>query len=77
MSALQRLEGENDSAARNLEEVVASGEQLLEQIQSALSDIAQTQLKLQALENHESQQDVVAGINDGNPSWCQRWKMWA
>ena len=68
MSALQRLEGENDSAARNLEEVVASGEQLLEQIQSALSDIAQTQLKLQALENHESQQDVVAGINDGNPS---------
>ena len=68
MSALQRLECENDSAARNLEEVVASGEQLLEQIQSALSDIAQTQLKLQALENHESQQDVVAGINDGNPS---------
>ena len=68
MSTLQRLEGENDSAARNLEEVVASGEQLLEQIQSALSDIAQTQLKLQALENHESQQDVVAGINDGNPS---------
>ena len=68
MSALQRLEGENDSAARNLEEVVASGEQLLEQIQSALSDIAQTQLKLQALENHESQQEVVAGINDGNTS---------
>ena len=68
MSALQRLEGENDSAARNLEEVVATGEQLLEQIQSALSDIAQTQLKLQALENHESQQDVVAGINNGNPS---------
>lgn len=69
MSALQRLEGENDTSARNLEQVVASGEQHLDQIQTALSDIAQTQLKLQALENHESQLDVVASINNGYPSW--------
>ena len=53
MSALQRLEVENDQAARNLEQIVKSGEHLLEQIQQALSDIAQTQLKLQALENQE------------------------
>ncbi|XP_067929918.1 mediator of RNA polymerase II transcription subunit 21-like [Watersipora subatra] len=54
MSALQRLEVENDQAARNLEKVVKAGEEQLEQIQKALSDIAQAQLTLQALENQET-----------------------
>lgn len=53
MSALQKLELDNDVAARSLEQIVKKGEDLLEQIQQALSDIAQTQLMLQALENQE------------------------
>lgn len=64
MSALQRLEVDNDQAARNLEQVVKTGEDLLEQIQQALSDIAQTQLKLQALENQEG----LAIDNASHPS---------
>lgn len=54
MNALQRLEIENDQAARSLEQIVKTGEDLLEQIQQALSDVALTQLKLQALENEEA-----------------------
>lgn len=63
MSALQRLEVENDTAARSLEQVVTSGEELLDKIQTALSDIAQTQLKLQALENQESQEEMVNNLS--------------
>jgi len=53
MAALQRLEAENQLAARKLEQVVARGEQLLSHIQSALSDIAQAQLQMQAVEHSD------------------------
>ena len=53
LAALQKLEIENFQAARKLEEVVEKGELLLQQVQTALSDIAQTQLKMQALENQQ------------------------
>ncbi|KAL7982798.1 hypothetical protein Chor_005201 [Crotalus horridus] len=42
---LYRLEEENHEAAARLEEVVYRGDLLLEKIQSALADIAQSQLK--------------------------------
>jgi len=44
---LRRLEQDNQLAAERLEEVVRKGELLLEQIQAALSDIAQQQLDIQ------------------------------
>lgn len=47
VSSLRRLEQENQIAAERLEEVVRKGELLLEQIQAALSDIAQQQLDIQ------------------------------
>uniref|UniRef100_A0A8C3E8L5 Mediator of RNA polymerase II transcription subunit 21 n=6 Tax=Passeriformes TaxID=9126 RepID=A0A8C3E8L5_CORMO len=43
--SLYRLEEENHEAAARLEEVVYRGDVLLEKIQSALADIAQSQLK--------------------------------
>ncbi|XP_050421494.1 mediator of RNA polymerase II transcription subunit 21 [Adelges cooleyi] len=47
VASLRRLEQENQVAAERLEEVVRKGEHLLEQIQAALSDIAQQQLDIQ------------------------------
>uniref|UniRef100_A0A8C8AV94 Mediator of RNA polymerase II transcription subunit 21 n=1 Tax=Otus sunia TaxID=257818 RepID=A0A8C8AV94_9STRI len=44
-ASLYRLEEENHEAAGRLEEVVYRGDMLLEKIQSALADIAQSQLK--------------------------------
>uniref|UniRef100_A0A8D2M1D2 Mediator of RNA polymerase II transcription subunit 21 n=1 Tax=Zonotrichia albicollis TaxID=44394 RepID=A0A8D2M1D2_ZONAL len=44
-ASLHRLEEENHEAAARLEEVVYRGDVLLEKIQSALADIAQSQLK--------------------------------
>uniref|UniRef100_A0A8D2LYI3 Mediator of RNA polymerase II transcription subunit 21 n=1 Tax=Varanus komodoensis TaxID=61221 RepID=A0A8D2LYI3_VARKO len=44
-ASLYRLEEENHEAAARLEEVVFRGDMLLEKIQSALADIAQSQLK--------------------------------
>ncbi|CAH0384620.1 unnamed protein product [Bemisia tabaci] len=51
VASLRRLEQENQSAAEQLEEVVRKGEALMEQIQAALSDIAQRQLEMQQLVN--------------------------
>ena len=48
--SLQRLEKDNQEAARRLGEVVHQGELLLERIQLALHEIAQLQLESQALE---------------------------
>lgn len=45
VQSLKRLEAENLAAAEKLEEVVRKGEMLLEKIQSALSDIAQSQIE--------------------------------
>ncbi|KAK6620966.1 Mediator of RNA polymerase II transcription subunit 21 [Polyplax serrata] len=47
VSSLRRLETENQEAADRLEQVVKKGELLLEQIQNALADIAQSQLDMQ------------------------------
>lgn len=50
LASLQRLELENQEAAKQLEDVVSQGETLLVQIQLALHDIAQSQLQSQMLE---------------------------
>ncbi|KAI8442384.1 hypothetical protein MSG28_005903 [Choristoneura fumiferana] len=47
VQSLRRLEAENKEAAERLEEAVRQGEILLEKIQGALSDIAQSQLDMQ------------------------------
>uniref|UniRef100_A0A0K8TKA4 Mediator of RNA polymerase II transcription subunit 21 n=1 Tax=Tabanus bromius TaxID=304241 RepID=A0A0K8TKA4_TABBR len=47
VQSLKRLEQENQETADRLEEVVKSGEMLLEKIQAALEDIAQAQLDMQ------------------------------
>lgn len=47
VASLSRLEQENQKAAEQLEEVVKQGETLLQQIQAALQDIAQSQLDMQ------------------------------
>lgn len=44
-ASLRQLEEENQEAAARLEEVVYRGDLLLEKIQSALADIAQSQLR--------------------------------
>lgn len=51
LASLKKLEIENQDAAHKLEEVVHKGELLLDQTQQALHDIAQSQLKSQALES--------------------------
>lgn len=43
------LENDNQEAARKLEAIVCRGQDLLEQIQAALGDIAQAQLEMQHL----------------------------
>ncbi|GLH03971.1 hypothetical protein R5R35_003804 [Gryllus longicercus] len=50
VQSLRRLEQDNREAGERLEEVVRRGEALLEQIQSALADIAQSQLDMQHLQ---------------------------
>ncbi|GAB6030091.1 Mediator of RNA polymerase II transcription subunit 21 [Chamberlinius hualienensis] len=49
--SLQRLEQENQEASWNLEHVIQRGERLLEQIQQALRDIANSQLEIQRLQD--------------------------
>lgn len=44
-ASLRQLEEENQEAAARLEEVVYRGDALLEKIQTALADIAQSQLR--------------------------------
>ncbi|XP_022345313.1 mediator of RNA polymerase II transcription subunit 21-like [Crassostrea virginica] len=50
LESLRRLEAENQEEARKLEEVVSHGQDLLDRIQEALRDIAQCQLRCQAME---------------------------
>ncbi|KAF7395730.1 mediator of RNA polymerase II transcription subunit 21 [Vespula maculifrons] len=47
VASLSRLEQENQEAGKQLEEVVRQGEALLQRIQAALQDIAQSQLDMQ------------------------------
>lgn len=49
LQSLRMLEAENQEAAERLEAVVRRGQDLLEQIQKALGDIAQAQLDMQHL----------------------------
>ncbi|KAB0791809.1 hypothetical protein PPYR_03609 [Photinus pyralis] len=49
LQSLRILEAENQEAAERLQAVVQRGQELLEQIQAALSDIAQAQLDMQHL----------------------------
>ncbi|KAJ4445280.1 mediator of RNA polymerase II transcription subunit 21 [Periplaneta americana] len=60
VASLRRLEQDNKEAGERLEEVVRRGEVLLEQIQAALADIAQSQLDMQHLqaENTTKQSNV-------------------
>ncbi|XP_044137384.1 mediator of RNA polymerase II transcription subunit 21 isoform X1 [Bufo gargarizans] len=48
-ASLYQLEEENHAAAARLEEVVYRGDMLLEKIQTALADIAQSQLKTRSI----------------------------
>ncbi|KAM3926041.1 mediator of RNA polymerase II transcription subunit 21 [Leptodactylus fuscus] len=50
-ASLYQLEEENHAAAARLEEVVYRGDMLLEKIQTALADIAQSQLKTRSIIN--------------------------
>jgi len=52
-ASLRRLEQENQETAQRLEETVKRGEALLEQIQTALQDIADSQLKMQSLPSQD------------------------
>ena len=48
--SLQKLEDDNQESAAKLEAAVAQGTEVLDQIQSALHDIAQSQMEMQKLE---------------------------
>ena len=48
--SLTKLETENADAAKKLENVVSQGGAILSEIQSALHDIAQSQLEIQKIE---------------------------
>lgn len=45
-ASLHKLEAESNAAGRKLEEAVNKGEKLLEFIQQALSDIAESRLRM-------------------------------
>ena len=49
-ASLIELEKQNSEAAQKLEDVVKQGEAILQEIQSALHDVAQQQLEIQKLE---------------------------
>uniref|UniRef100_A0A2R9AG15 Mediator of RNA polymerase II transcription subunit 21 n=1 Tax=Pan paniscus TaxID=9597 RepID=A0A2R9AG15_PANPA len=57
-ASLYKLEEENHEAATCLEDVVYRGDMLLEKIQSALADIAQSQLKTRSGEVSVTQAEV-------------------
>uniref|UniRef100_A0AAA9TM14 Mediator of RNA polymerase II transcription subunit 21 n=1 Tax=Bos taurus TaxID=9913 RepID=A0AAA9TM14_BOVIN len=56
-ASLYKLEEENHEAATSLEDVVYRGDMLLEKIQSALADIAQSQLKTRSGTHSQSLPD--------------------
>jgi mediator of RNA polymerase II transcription subunit 21 len=62
VASLRRLEQDNKEAGERLEEVVRRGEALLEQIQAALADIAQSQLDMQHLQVENTNKQSNANI---------------
>jgi len=65
VASLRRLEQDNKEAGERLEEVVRRGEALLEQIQAALADIAQSQLDMQHLQAENTNKQSNLNI----PTW--------
>jgi mediator of RNA polymerase II transcription subunit 21 len=63
VASLKRLEQDNKEAGERLEEVVRRGEALLEQIQAALADIAQSQLDMQHLQAENTNKQTNANIS--------------
>lgn len=63
VASLGRLEQENQQAGEQLEEVVRQGEALLQRIQAALQDIAQSQLDMQ---NPTSTTVINMNLNNSN-----------
>lgn len=71
-ASLRQLEEENHEAAARLKEVVTRGDMLLEKIQSALADIAQSQLRTRngapsqtsPAESWPAQNGLVSNITD-------------
>lgn len=57
VASLRLLEQENQETAEKLEDIVQRGQELLEQIQAALSDIAQAQLDMQHLSKAQNLTD--------------------
>jgi len=62
LASLRRLEQENHDAAAKLKEVIVRGEALLERVQSALTDISQSQIDMQKLENEPSAPPPVSNL---------------
>ncbi|XP_054167981.1 mediator of RNA polymerase II transcription subunit 21-like [Oppia nitens] len=60
-AALRRLEQENNDSAQRLTETVKRGEELLEQIQNALQDIAESQLKIECLHSTTDDNNIING----------------
>ncbi|PSN52929.1 Mediator of RNA polymerase II transcription subunit 21 [Blattella germanica] len=63
VASLRRLEQDNKEAGERLEEVVRRGESLLEQIQAALADIAQSQLDMQHLQAENASKQQQPSVN--------------
>jgi len=71
LASLRRLEQENNEAALKLKEVIGRGEQLLERVQQALSDISQAQIEMQRLENDPNainSSSPIMSLLNGSPS---------
>lgn len=66
LESLRILEKENQDAAQRLEAVVRNGQDLLEKIQAALSDIAQAQLDMQHL---------TKAVTGGREWWGKFWRV--
>lgn len=72
LKSLQVLEGENQDAAGRLENIVQHGQQILEKIQEALSDIAQAQLDMQNMSKLNLQQDATPATTSSSTSISTR-----
>lgn len=66
VASLRKLEQENQEAGQRLEEVVRRGEALLEKIQAALADIAQSQLDMQQLATMKTKPVSNEKLNNGS-----------